>query len=356
MSAYAEVLLRHKFRPFQRRMVTDALRNRRTFLLGSRQIGKTYSLSYLAVMLAGGVKWHDVNIPSHDVMIISATLEKAQKVIRDVQHHLDREAIEHDIQADELGSLTRVVLRNGAYIHATPGKPTSLQSFTGSVLVDELSITMHDPEEMIAQALSVSSSAPHFRVILCTNADEPESFVDRFLNDAEMAERRAMFAVQNVTIHDVYPEGLPPHIDELRRAMAPHLWGRFFENQFLAGGDLWFGGHWGQTTAGFSTVRQGTFGELPRIEWGADGLRVMSVDIGWVNHPSAIVFAQIAPSGITVRGEMLGYGVPYADQLRQLVELYRASGCSRLLIDAGGAAQLRNDLTQRLGTAVAGLS
>jgi len=352
---YNELLWQHKLRPFQKEMIRSVLESRRTFMIGSRQIGKTFTLSYLAVLLAGGCRSGSVTIPGHDVLIISSELAKAQKVIRDVSHHLDRFAVEHELRDTSLGSLQRIALANGSHIMATTGKPTSLQSFTGSVFVDELSITAHDPEEIVAQALSVSSSAEHMRVLICTNADEPESFVHRFLEDDAFGSQRAMYSVLSVSIHDAYPNGLPSHIAELRDSMSPAMWARFFENRFVSAGEMAFEevlGSVQRPSGGWSAVGLGTMPELPAVDWArpeGGGLRVMSVDVGWTSHPTAVVFATVHGAHVEVHGEVRLYGGSFEEQAKSLCETFRSSGAFRLILDAGRAEDLAGTLERTLG-------
>jgi predicted AAA+ superfamily ATPase len=53
---YYKFLFKNVLRPFQREILTSALNNTKVGVLGSRQIGKTYAISFLALILGLGTK------------------------------------------------------------------------------------------------------------------------------------------------------------------------------------------------------------------------------------------------------------------------------------------------------------
>jgi phage FluMu gp28-like protein len=75
------------------------------------------------------------------------------------------------IMDSKLGSLSRIALINGRYIAAFSSNPDGVQGMTGHCIVDEWSKGDVDPEELLAQAASITASNPGFKVMLASNAD-----------------------------------------------------------------------------------------------------------------------------------------------------------------------------------------
>jgi len=230
LGEYHEFMMEHVFKPFQKQIVSSILKENKIAVLGARQIGKSYALAYSAIMLACGFN----TTPGDDVKVISETEDKAKKIIDDIQKHLDKiETVCGQIRQPNRGGIFEVVLINGAKITALAGKPTSLQAFSGHVIVDELSLTRFDPEQLFAQALIVGSSKDYLRTIICTNADGEGSFVDNFWNskNSYWIKRRESWLMFDFNIFDVY-DVLPDKLIEIKNSISPAHWQRFFLNTF----------------------------------------------------------------------------------------------------------------------------
>jgi hypothetical protein len=323
------------FAPHQREHFDAILRNRYSFRVGCRQTaGKSFTLASAALTLATGFGGE----PAHDVTILSKDDRTAGNLIREVARHV-RAAEKWGPLADpKLGSLQRIALRNGQYIQSFPGRPDALQGFTGSVLVDEASQIEAGWEGILDQALSVSSRQPYFRVAVATNADYAGSAIDRFLRSEEAARRRAQWAVINTTIHDVYPEGLPPDIAAIRETISPNGWRRFFLNEFVRRSDGLLSHHLLDAAADSAPVHV--------------GVRVLGIDPGVARHATGFVVARIGVGRVEV--EDGGHVICPPEQLvEQLVALATQHAVDRIVIDPGTAGyMIAVELAQRIGGVV----
>jgi hypothetical protein len=323
-------------RPHQRTHLRDVLTHRYSLRLGCRQkAGKSFVLGAAAVMLAGGMTG-----TAHDVLVVSSLEETAHNLIRQCRQHLRAIGVSHDMLDPRYGSIERIRLANGCQIQAHPSTPESVQGFTGSIFVDEWSLlaAAHDPEAMLAQALAVSSARPEFRVALCSNADHEGSWLHRFLSDPTWAPRREGWAASSVDIHAIFPDGLPPEMEQIRRTMAPRQWRKFYENAFLSGA----GGI-------FDTSALDAAASAPPVHVGAV---IMAVDPGVTRHATGYAViraaggrAEVLDAGHVVCGE--------ADLVPRLAAIAQAFGAGRVVGDPGAAGwSVIRDLARVLGGGV----
>lgn len=332
---YHRFVSENVLRPFQRDIFDAVMETPRVGVLGARQIGKSYIISYAAVVLGLGT----THIPGHDVLIISETEAKAKKLIADVNRHLDKiEQLCGKMRQPNRGGALEVVLHNGATISAKPGKPSALQAFSGSVLVDELSLTPHDAEELVAQALIVASAAEHYRTILVTNADVQGSFVHKLWHGSEpnWTNRREAWQLLDYNVHDVYGEELPDKLLQIRKAVSGPIWRRFYLNDFVSGASGAFD----------PALIDATVGRELTIE---NPVTVIAYDPGFTKDPSGIVVARISDH-IEVLDERVLDKWLVEDQLALIEELYKAHKPGRILYDPGvGGLVVGQELSKRYG-------
>jgi len=332
---YHQFVSENVLRPFQREIFDAIMSGPRVGVLGARQIGKSYIISYAAVVLGLGT----TQIPGHDVLIISETEAKAKKLIADLNGHLDRmEQVCGKLRQPNRGGALEVVLHNGATITAKPGKPSALQAFSGSVLVDELSLTPHDAEELVAQALIVASAAEHFRTILVTNADVEGSFVDRLWNsfEASWTSRREAWKLLDFDVHAVFGDDLPDKLQQIRKAVTGPIWRRFYLNDFVSGASGAF-----DTTLIDATVGRELTMENP--------VTVIAYDPGFTKDPSGIVVARISDHIEVLEERVLDRWL-VEDQLALIEELYQKHKPGRILYDVGvGGLVVGQELAKAYG-------
>jgi len=330
-------MLKRVMRPFQRQWIEGFIAHKYSFVLGSRQIGKSYALGWFAIMCALG--WDgDHATPPSDVLIISSSLDKAKLIIRAVHAHLDKlERVCGPVRDPQRGGVQDVVFTNGVQIKAVSGRPRALQGFTGHVFVDEYSITEADPEELMAQALAVASSQPHFRVCCLTNADRAGSFVHQFMTAASWEQRREGFFMQNTTIYDAFPAGLPEHISAVKRAASPQAWAKYYENAFLQAGSQRFD----------EALLRSCFDQPPISQ----GRVWLSVDPGFSSKGNPTGWCVVRAHGghIAVLDAGLIYGPTeeeLLDRIEHLVDQWNVSG---IVVDQGTQFLLTQKLKRRWG-------
>lgn len=325
--------------PHQRTHLGGILSSRYSFRLGCRQqAGKSFVLSAAAFALAAGY----AGVPDHDVKILSKDDRTAANLIREVARHVRAAEGYEPVVDPKLGSLHRIALRNGRFIESFPGKPGALQGFTGSVIVDEVSQVEAGLAGVLDQALFVASAKPYFKVALASNADYQGSEIDRFLHSPQQIGQRARFALQNTTIHDVYPDGLPDDVVAIRDALGGAGvagWRRFALNEFLAKSD-----------GVISAALLDAAANAPMVHAGAV---VLCVDPGPVCHATGFIVAIVgsARAAVLDSGHILGND---EDTLAALVAIARGAGAMRVVVDSGAAGyHLYKGLRAELGGVVA---
>jgi hypothetical protein len=320
-------------RPYQREFVRMARQSRRALWLGPRQVGKDFVLGYMAQRLALETR--------ADVLCANKDQRQSTKFLRVVDHHLrSAQRAGLGIRDPSSGNKleTRVMLDDGTTrtIHSLPGNPDALQGFTGPVVLNELGASRHDPDEIMAQAESVISSRPDFRLVAATNATRRGTWLHRFVegSDDRAVRRRSRWTIYRTTIHDVYPDGLPPHIEEIRDTMTRAAWGRWYLAEFTDAGD-------------------GTFNLADRrdpVLTGSAGVRLMAVDIGATRHPSALVVVEQIGDGWRVIAEDVWWGMPLGEQPSRIASVATQLGVRTVYADHGGVGKgVVQDLQALLG-------
>ena len=307
------------FRPFQRDIIRACLTNSKVAVLGSRQIGKTIALTYVAVLMGLGTK----DVPGHNVLVISENEAKAKKLIRDVNEHLDKlERFLGPLREPNRGGTLEVVLYNGSTISAKPGKPSALQMFSGTVIVDELSLTQHDSEELYGQALIVASAKPYFKTIVCTNSDSEGSFVHNLFRSPEPSwvERRKDISMLEYNVYDVWEE-LPEKLIQIKNTIHPKLWRRFYLNEFLTGNIGYYDP---------ALIEQAKHTSIPQ----KDPLTVLAYDPGFSRDGSGIVVANVTDK-IVVLEEHLLFNMEIDRQLEFIDTLVKRHQVGCIAFDQG---------------------
>lgn len=327
ISSYVDVVRNNYFRSYQQDWIDSFIHNRLTAIVGARQIGKSSTIAIASIIYATGYKIEEQAHNPSDVFIASKDLKTAKNIISMLNKHIDNieQIYKLKIRNKKLGGIQEVVLLNGRKITSMPGTPNSLRGFTGCVIIDELSANNWDPEEILAEALSITSSDTRFKVIICTNADMEGSFVhDFFYSDKEdHATRRAMWSCFNTTIYDAYEE-LPSHIASIKDTISSNMWKRFYENAFLGAGS-------GLLDLIYLQSRVTT--TKPNI----GPLTFMGVDPGFSEqgNPTGIVIVTIDNNICYTIYEELMFS-PSLDFLCQhIANLKKQFGCSKILIDQG---------------------
>lgn len=347
LSKYIHTVIHRVMRPHQRRHLLAVLTNRYTVFLGPRQeTGKSFVLSFAAVLMAGGfrgtIDGAEVVIPPHDVQLLSKSADTAQNLIREVGRHvagLER-AAGMPVRHDKLWSLTRAALAGGKYIFAHSSNPSAIQGFTGSTAVDEWSkLDESEQETYLSQALSVGASREYMRVAMATNADYENSYVHRFLRSPEFAGRRERMHIMEIDIHGIHPSGLPQRLLDIEALMHPDDWRRFFLNHFVAGTSGAFDG-------ALSRMKQA--GQERRT-----GRCVISLDPAFEKHSFGIAVSYVGEGRIHVAHAERVWRPTLGNIIQRIDELAAEFNAARYVIDPGSVGyNLAKHLESRHGSRV----
>jgi phage FluMu gp28-like protein len=319
----------------QKEWYISILENKYTGILACRQIGKSYILALSAITIAV--------LENQNILVISESEDKAKNIISEVREHLQtiENVLGETIHVPKSSGTQNITLTSGKTIKAVPGQPTALQGYTGTVLVDELAITRHDPEEMLAQALAVSSSEDKYRVVVCSNADKKGSFVHNLFctEDDYWNERKKPWKLFNTNIYQRFgiqewkPELLPETFQNIHSSINKKLWRRFYENAFLEAG-------------------HGRF-DLEGYKVQAFDLRgshkIIGYDPGYTENPSGIVVAEVGDGLINILETKKLYRVEVKDQLQYIDELFNKYQPRFLVLDKGGSIPIEQDLKRKWG-------
>jgi hypothetical protein len=179
-------------------------------------------------------------VPASDVLVVSKDRSTAKAIISMVRKHLDaaEQITGKKACRTDMGGMNDVYLTNGCRIVSMPGTPRSLQGFTGNVIVDELSANRWSIDEMMGQAMSVTSSRDYFKLVVVTNADVEGSYTHNFFESEEpyWTELRKPWLMKSINIYDAYPEGLPERLKKRKQGLSQAMWQRFYECKFIGSG------------------------------------------------------------------------------------------------------------------------
>jgi len=351
--------IRHIFREVQREILDAVLSHRLTSILGARQVvGKTAVTSYAAICLALGVEWKGQRIPAHDVHVVSRSERTSQDFVHRIGRILDafqvgvgrHRAKRDSLRDQELGSMSRIALANGRRIFAHSGNPDSIQGFPGSVIVDEIGANRNDPEEILAQALSVTATSPDWRCLLIGNSSTRGDWWHKWWEsrDGAFAERRAGWAMVKHDVHDVFGEILPAHLVEIRESMSDRDWRRWFLCEFVDAFNR------AVSDEDLEIAAMGT----ARTEIGAP--IVLGIDPGLNRNPTGAILARVGGFALDVLSAEYWFGPtsPSSDsmrswtgaQLERIDQLVRVHRPSKIVCDHSNLASALGDaLKSRYG-------
>ncbi len=325
---YIKLFLENQAKPWQYQTFQEIMDVPLYALIGSRQQGKSLLISLVAISLALGYEDKEgKRIPPADVLIVSKDRNTSVNIISMVRKHLEAsEAITgRRAYRTDLGGKGDVYLTSGARIVSMPGTPRSLQGFTGNVIVDELSANRWSIDEMMGQAMSVTSARSYFKLIVVTNADVEGSYTHLFFESEEprWVELRKNWVMKSVNIHDVYPNGLPERLELRRQAMSQAMWQRFYLNKFIG--------------AGAGLIEKDQFILVDHMPIGVKSRYCIAVDPGFSDkgNPTGVCVLGFAGGKYYVAHANLWFNKTIDEQeryIKQLISIYKPE---KLLIDVG---------------------
>jgi hypothetical protein len=323
---YFQLFLDIQARDWQREVFKEVMEVPMYGLISSRQVGKSTIISLVALCLALGYTGMDGNyVPAHSVLIVSKDRATAKQLIAMVRQHIRAiEAITGEpVARSDMGGINDVYLLNGMRLVSMPGTPRSLQGFTGSVIVDELSANRWSIEEMMGQAMSVTSARDYFKLIVVTNADVQGSYVHSFFEseEATWVEQRKNWKLKALNVYDIYGVELPERLKKRKAAMSKAMWERFYENKFIG------------SSSGLIDRDQ-----LPILKARPEGrIRYcLCIDPGFSDkgNPTGVALIGYVDGSFFVQGD-LWFNKTLEEQERLISELIKTYRPEKLFIDMG---------------------
>ena len=314
----------HKFRPWQKALVRKILARKYSLVVGARQIGKSYLLAWLAMMLASD---------GERVIVLSMNEAKAKNYIQEIRRmvrEIKSMAPDWPDYDHRDASAFEVRHTSGGSIRAVPGTPESLQSYSGHVLVDELGANAADTNEIFEQAMAVTSAREDLKLVMISNATEPGTWLDLAMNSPaeRWQEIREIFEPEVITIYDAYPNPTPKQsamISRMRKTYSSDGFARWYLCQFV--------GHGGALISGDDL--RGML-ELPARD--SLRVRVMGVDIGTSRDPTSMVVLgkHVLDESWHVLAARSEWGMPLSRQPDWIREQIRIHGVTSCALDRGG--------------------
>jgi len=279
------------FRQSQREIMAAIWRNRFVAILGARQVvGKTTIVAYSGLTLAQGVEVDGRTLAPDHVNVISKSekhsrdfVGRATQMLAAYRLGVSRGRRRQDAMTDpDLGSLSRIRMATGRELVAHSGNPDAVQGMRGHILVDEIAANRHRPEWIFSQAIATTAASSARKFVMIGNASVRGDWWHKFWesDEPEWCERRAGFTMLRYTVDDVFGGILPPDIMQIKRAMAPADWRRWFECEFVAG----------HKKALLPEVIEATALGNPRC---TGGQVVIGIDPGQNRNPTGIVVARV---------------------------------------------------------------
>lgn len=216
--------------PYQRRWVEDKGRFR--IWLAARQIGKSFGLSFDAVLDAASRRTLWVNLSASE----DQSLELAEKA----RLHLEALKVvaseSNDDFFDEEGNRYKKreirLESNGSRLIYLPANPRTARGFSGNVLLDEFAFHTDSWAIWAALAPTITRSR-EFRLAI---ASTPNGKSNKFWELWEDSQRNpaTVWSAHHTDIHRAVAEGLGIDPEELRRAVADELvWQQEYLLEFL---------------------------------------------------------------------------------------------------------------------------
>lgn len=216
--------------PYQQRWVNDQARFR--IWLASRQIGKSFALSFDAVLDAVSRKTLWVNLSASE----DQSLELAEKA----KLHLEAmrvvaEEVRDDFFDDEGQRHKKRELRldgNGSRLIYLPANPRTARGYTGNVLLDEFAF--HNDSWAIWAALFPTITRN--RRLRLAVSSTPNGKSNKFwqLWDESQRSPESIWSAHKTDIHQAVAEGLAIDVEELRKGISDELaWQQEFLLEFL---------------------------------------------------------------------------------------------------------------------------
>lgn len=296
-------------RAWQSQFLQNIQKNKFSLVMGCRGAGKDWALQMVCLgLLEAG----------EDITIVNKTEALNKNYIRGLRR------LSKELTVPTEGNVLELRHKSSeAVITATSGRVDSLQGRHNTVILNELG-ALDDAEEAINYALGSVASRHESRLIIATNSTPPGTWLHKFFEEEGERWRglRELFAHQNVTIDDVYPEGLPPSVQVAYDAFSDAGRRRWFYNQFVVDES--------------PLVPSEFLRSTPPPDWRRTTPRVMGVDIGSVKDATAIVVLGKHLGTWSVLHQERVWGLSLNEITKRILEVRAAWGVGKVAVDVGG--------------------
>lgn len=202
--------------PYQKKWVED--KSPLKIWLAARQVGKSFAVSFEAVVLALSTKCN--------VLILSASERQSKEVMEKVYTHLRvLKAMTQDMLKAEKETATELKLKNGSRIISLPANPDTTRGFSGHIFLDEFAF--HKDGRGIYKAMYPTLTRGYRVRITSTPNGKSNMFYELWSHGEK-------FSKHQTDIYSAVREGLKVDVDELKRGFGdPDGWAQEFECQFI---------------------------------------------------------------------------------------------------------------------------
>lgn len=199
--------------PYQKEAIEGLERKRFSVLLWARQTGKSFTVSYYAILRA-------LSFDNHRVLVISPSERQSKEMLDKVKYHITTLKLSGvDYFEDSTTLQLEARLPNGSKIVALPSKPETVRGFSGDVIMDE--VAFFDRGFEVYQAVFPTiTRKPTYKLIAIST---PKSKKDLFYHLWNTAQQDDSWFSYKLTIYDAVAKGLNIDPEELKSGIKNEL-------------------------------------------------------------------------------------------------------------------------------------
>jgi len=211
--------------PYQREIVKGIERCKYSIVKMARQTGKSFVVSYWAVMRA-------IEKNNHTIVVVSPTERQSKLFIDKVKTHVKALKLTKIkfFEDTELKKL-QVIFPNGSQIIALPANPEGIRGFSGDVIMDEAGYFGNQWEEIYRAVFPIITRKKDYKLVVIST---PNGKNDLFYYLWSIAENNPKWFRYSLNIYEAVEKGLEVDIEELREGVKSEtVWQTEYLVEFL---------------------------------------------------------------------------------------------------------------------------
>jgi len=209
---------------YQWRFIND--RDRFVVWVASRQIGKSWTLAWKAILRGLSQK-------KRHQTIVSASKNQAQEVISKVIAHCQFLELAFSCKIIKgTPTKTRLELITGSVIQALAANPRTVRGYSGDLYMDELAHVLSN-KTLWASAFPLVTRAGFSVTVTSTPLGDQGQFYE-LVNPAPDTPPEFRFSIHKTTIHDAVADGLDLEVERLRAMFDEDTFAQEYLCEFLA--------------------------------------------------------------------------------------------------------------------------